>query len=139
MITETIHCKGHPNVLAHHKSTFEITKEPDLSLKGDCIIGVAADKGASDLSPEFKAALQQEGAVLETKLICGPLEYTVVSSGGAGLSLTHASDLVWRKSEFTCSRTIGTGSDAAAKDLPRDLVARLQKGEELTVILTVRG
>lgn len=139
MISETIHCRGHVNVLGNHKSTFEITKEPELSPKGDCIIGVAADKGAADLSPEFKAALQKDGAELETKLICGGLEYTVISKGGAGLALTHPEDLVWRKSDFTCPRTIGTGADAAARDLPRELMEHLKKGEELTVILTVRG
>ncbi|HJJ48343.1 MAG TPA: DUF371 domain-containing protein [Methanocorpusculum sp.] len=139
MISETIHCKGHINVAGNHKSTFEITKEAELSPKGDCIIGVCADKGAADLSPEFKAALQKDGAELETKLICGDIEYVVKSKGGAGLSLTHPEDLVWRKSEFTCPRTIGNASDAAARDLPRELMERLKKGEELIVILTVRG
>ena len=137
MITEIIHAHGHENVLAHHKSTFEVTKETELSLKGDCIIAVSADKGAVDLSAEFREALQKDGAELETKLICAGKEYIIKSKGGAGLTLTHPTDFVWRTSSFTCSRTIGTASDAAARNLPRELIENLQKGEDITVILTV--
>lgn len=138
MITEIIRCHGHKNVLAHHKSTFEITKETDLSLKGDCIIGVCADRGAVDLSEEFKKALQNPKAELETKLLCGGKEYIIHSKGGEGLLLTHETDFVWRKSDFMCSRTIGIASDFAARDLPRELIADLQNGAEMTVILTVQ-
>ena len=44
---------GHPNVTATHRTTFEITKEDELSLAGSCIIAVGADKGALDLSRRF--------------------------------------------------------------------------------------
>ncbi len=36
-------CYGHKNITAKHKTTLEFTKERDLSLKGDCIVGVKAD------------------------------------------------------------------------------------------------
>ena len=39
-----IKAKGHKNVLSKHKSTFEITKDKELSLSGDCIIGLDIDK-----------------------------------------------------------------------------------------------
>ena len=31
---------GHPNITAKHKTTLEFTKDKELSLRGDCIIGV---------------------------------------------------------------------------------------------------
>ena len=34
---------GHENILGTNKKTFEFTKDRDLSLKGDCIVGVNAD------------------------------------------------------------------------------------------------
>tara|TARA_Y100000031_G_C8111597_1_gene333748 strand:- start:186 stop:716 length:531 start_codon:yes stop_codon:yes gene_type:complete len=36
-------CYGHENVISKHKTTLEFTKDVDLSLKGDCIVGVKAD------------------------------------------------------------------------------------------------
>ena len=34
---------GHPNILGTHKTTFEFTKDNELTLNGDCIVGVKAD------------------------------------------------------------------------------------------------
>ncbi len=137
-ITETIRCHGHPNVRALHKITFEITREPELSLTGDCIIGVGADKGCADLSPEFREAMNRPGAELVTILDAGGISTTITARGADGFLLNHPSDLVWRKSSFVCSRTIGVNADMAARDLPRDLIDVLKTGAELTVTMTVR-
>ncbi|HJJ72732.1 MAG TPA: DUF371 domain-containing protein, partial [Methanocorpusculum sp.] len=104
---EVIHCRGHENVLGLHKSTFEITKETELSPQGDCIIGVSADKGAADLSHEFRELMAKDGARLTAVFSAGGVEVTVTSDGGSGISLTHPTDLVWRRSSFVCPRTIG--------------------------------
>lgn len=134
-ITETIHCRGHENVRSLHKSTFEITRETELSPKGDCIIAVAADKGAADLSPAFRQALATPGVVLTTTLSAGGVVAVVRSAGDACITLTHATDLVWRRSTFVCSRTISVGSDHTAAQLPRELIEQLQKGAMMTVTL----
>lgn len=136
-VTEVIHCHGHPNVLATHKTTFEVTTDPSLTLQGDCIIGVGADRAGPDLSPEFKEALAADGAVLITTLTCNGISVIVRSGGGPGLGLSHPTDLVWRRSPFTCSRTIGVYSDHVARTLPADLIACLQAGAPLEVTLTV--
>ena len=137
-ITEVIRCRGHANVRSLHKSTFEITKEEELTLSGDCIIGVGADKGCADLSDEFKKALQTQGAELTTVLSVNGVTAVVTAKGAEGLSLTDPDDMVWRKSGFVCGRTIATASDAAARDLPRELIEELKKGAEMTVTLSVR-
>lgn len=136
-ITEVIHCHGHQYVLATHKTTFEVTTEPSLTLQGDCIIGVGADRAGPDLSPEFRAALAVEGAVLITTLACDGISVVVRSRGGPGLDLSHPTDLVWRRSPFTCSRTIGVYADHVARTLPKNLIARLQAGAPLEVMLIV--
>ena len=136
-VTEIIHCRGHKNVLARHKSTFEITKETELSKNGDCIIAVGADKGAMDLSPEFREAISHEDAVLRTTLTCGEHSVTILSQGAPGITLTHPTDLVWRRSSFVCPRTIAVYSDHTAALLPREMMAALQNGAELVVTLIV--
>lgn len=132
-ITETIHCRGHKNVRALHKSTFEITKETDLSPNGDCIIAVGADRGAADLSPAFRDALSRDGTILTTTLSCGGVTATVRSEGCAGITLTHETDLVWRRSTFLCPRTVAIYSDHTARQLPRELIEKLQNEGEMTV------
>ncbi|MDD2471267.1 MAG: DUF371 domain-containing protein [Methanocorpusculum sp.] len=137
LVTEIIHCHGHKNVRALHKYTFEVTKETELSPKGDCIIGVGADKGAVDLSPEFHAAIAKNGAILITTLTCGEISVQILSEGAADITLTHPTDLVWRRSAFVCPRTVAIYSDHTAKLLPRELVTALQSGAEMTVTLTI--
>lgn len=135
--TETIRCRGHPNVLSRHRTTFEITREVHLTCKGDCIIAVGADKGAADLSPGFRAALSRDDAVLVTRLTCGDISVVVTSQGSAGLVLDHPTDMVWRKSGYVCGRTIGIGTDRVARTLPGELIDCLRAGRELLVEMTV--
>ena len=43
-----LQAKGHKNVTSHHKSTFEITKDPEIGPTADCIVGTGADKSMLD-------------------------------------------------------------------------------------------
>lgn len=132
---EYLTAHGHPNVTATHRTTFEITKEDELSLAGSCIIAVGADKGALDLSRRFRDALHRPECRLTTTLRCGPYEVQISSRGDPGLSLTHPTDLVWRRSSFTCGRTIGINADHTARDLPREMITLLAGGAEMSVLL----
>jgi len=135
--TEIIHCRGHQNVRGLHKSTFEITKETELSLAGDCIIGVGADKGLNELSPEFKRALASSESILITQLSVDNHTVTIRSAGSSEMLLNHPTDYVWRRSSFLCSRTVGIYSDHVAFQIPREIIQELQKGKEMVVTLTV--
>ena len=134
---EWIFCHGHPLVRGTHPTTFEVTMEEDLTAQGDCIIGVGADKGARDLDPAFKNLLARDDARLLTILRAEHLSVRVYGRGSRFLTLGHPSDLVWRKSTFTCSRTVAIASGSTARMLPRELIARLQQGADLVVELVV--
>jgi len=134
---EVVRCRGHPNVRALHPTTFEVTRDAELTPAGDCVIGIAAKRGAIDLSSQFRSLLAREGSSLVTRLRCGDLCVEVHAEGSPGLSLDHPHDLVWRRSSFTCGRTIGVRSDYTAATLPRELIARLAEGEEMIVELEV--
>ncbi len=133
---EIIRCRGHPLVLGTHPTTFEVTCEDHLSKNGNCIVGIAADKGCAGLSPAFKSVLTHDDAVLITLLECNGVSVTVRSRGSSQLLLDHPTDMVWRKSTFICGRTIGIISDRVALTLPRELVTRLARGNEMVVTLT---
>ncbi|MDW8193817.1 MAG: DUF371 domain-containing protein [Nitrososphaerota archaeon] len=138
-ISETIKAKGHENILATHPSTFEITKEPWLTKRGDCIIAVDADKGCSDLSRRFKDALRSSNAHLTILIEAGGIVDVVNAYGCPNLILDHPEDMVVRKSSYVCRRTLAIYSDKAAADLSRRLVAQLRvPGKEVNITLTVR-
>jgi uncharacterized protein len=133
---DQIRCRGHPLVLGTHPTTFEVTCEEHLTANGNCIVGIAADKGCAGLSPGFKAVLAHDDAVLVTRLECGGIVVEVRSRGSAAMTLDHPTDLVWRRSTFVCGRTIGILSDTVAATLPKELVGNLAAGEEMVVALT---
>jgi hypothetical protein len=131
--TETVIAHGHPLVSGTHPTTFEVTTEEVLTVYGDCIIAVGADKGAAALSEDFRAVLSKEGARLTTRLVCRDLAIEIRSTGGPGITLEHPTDLVWRRSSFCCSRTVATGSDLVARTLPRELIRYLREGAVIRV------
>jgi hypothetical protein len=134
---ETVVCRGHPLVLGTHPTTFEVTREEHLTSNGNCIIGIAADKGCGDLSPAFKELLTHDDSVLTTRLTCGGVSVEIRSRGSTQMTLNHPSDMVWRRSTFVCGRTIGILSDQVAASLPRELMENLVLGKEMIADLTV--
>lgn len=136
--TEILRCRGHHLVSTRHRTTFEITTEKTLSEYGHCIIGTDAEKGARDLSFGFRRVLCHDDASLTTILACCGMTVEIHSRGSASLTLDHPTDLVWRRSTFTCGRTIGILSDMVAADLPEDLIGHLRDGNEMVVTMTVR-
>ena len=128
-----IMAKGHPNVLSKHKSTFEITKDKELSLSGDCIIGLDIDKSMEDVPKEFKEKLADDNTKVIVELKTPNASDRIEGFGHHDLSLSHPTDIVCRKSTFVCSRTLMIKSDKAAVDLNRDLIEDLANGESMEV------
>lgn len=128
-----IKARGHENVLSLHKSTFEITKDNDLSLAGDCIIGLDIDKSMEDFPEEFKEKLANEDTKIIVELNTPNASDTIEGFGHHDLSLSHPTDIVCRKSTFVCSRTLMINSNKAAIDLNRDLIKDLANGESMEV------
>ena len=125
--------KGHENVLSLHKSTFEITKDNDLSLSGDCIIGLDIDKSMEDFPEEFKEKLANDDTKVIVELKTPNASDTIEGYGHHDLTLSHPTDIVCRKSTFVCSRTLMIKSNKAAIDLNRDLIKDLANGESMEV------
>lgn len=121
---ERIICRGHPNIVASHPTTFEFTKDEEVTKRGDCIIGVAADRGLAELSEKFKEELR-EGKRLTIRITANGKTETAVAYGSVELPLSHQTEIVIRKSDFISDRTLAINSDKAAKDFSLDFT----KGE----------
>jgi len=125
-VEEFIEARGHTKIRGTHRTTFEFTKEAHLNERGDCIIGVRASRGAADLSYEFRQILQNSNSRITMLLVAGEFSEVVRGFGSQKLLLTNRTDLVVRKSDYTCGRTLMVRADKAAMDLPRGLTALLR-------------
>lgn len=135
---EVINAFGHENIRAAHKTTFEITKEKALSVRGDCIVVVSADKGFPDFKPKFKELLRKDDARVFIQIDAGEITETVCAFGCSKLILSHPMDLVVRKSDYVCDRTLAIRADKAACDLSRKLVAKLRNPlQKVKITITV--
>jgi len=138
-INEIVFAFGHKNIQATHESTLEITKEAQLSRRGDCIVVVSADKALIDLSSEFKENLRKENARITILIEAGDAVEVVNASGSLRLILTHPTEMVVRKSNYVCSRTLATQADKAACDLSRKLLEKLKNPKQkVKITLTVK-
>jgi len=137
---EYIIARGHPKILATHRTTFEVTKDEHLTERGDCIVAVKSTKGAKDLSPEFKRLARNDSARITVVLRVDGRREMSIGRGAGQLSFTHPSDLVVRKSGFVCGRTLMTRSNKSASDFSHSFVERLRdpnKKIEITLVVEV--
>lgn len=137
-VTVVFSAHGHENIVATHRTTFEITKEAALTKQGDCVIAVEATSAAADLPFEFKQAARRGGARITVTIEANELKEVVKARGSPQLTFTHPTDLVVRKSSYVCGRTLAIGADKAASDFARKLVEKMRdSNQEITVTLAV--
>ncbi len=120
---------GHPNLLAKHPISIEITRDADLSDRGDCIVGVRAEFDPQEIARllDFRR--------LRVTLRAGDVEdgFTCGVNGEFG----SETELVFRKSAFRSERTLGTHASKSASQLSRRLVERLRDpAQRLEVVLS---
>lgn len=121
-----IEFSGHENIRSNHQKTIEITKESNLTPQGDCIVGVNATSSCADLPQELKNKLKNSNSKVTFSINVGEHEFVLKGKGHPNLILTHSEDIVIRKSDFICPRTLAVNCDKASNLLPREMVSLLQ-------------
>lgn len=137
MVRDIIRARGHKNISAKHRSTFQITREHDITKRADCIIAVSADKGVSGLSNKLKKAAKKDSVGVTLKIVAGTRFEVVTGEGCNKLEFTDAKDIVIRKSDFISERTLMINADKSAADLDRELIANLKKPENIVIIVEI--
>lgn len=120
---------GHPNILSFHKRSVEITRDGDLSRRGDCIIGVGSNKGCGLLDQRLRHAIGTDSAQIRMEIIVDELSFIILGRGNGNLLALDKRDIVIRKSSFCCPRTLSVSCDKAASDIPSDMVERLKNSD----------
>jgi hypothetical protein len=136
-VIEEIRAFGNPNIRATHRTTLEITMEDQLTEKGDCIVAIKASKGASDLDPKFKKIASRDDAKITVIMEANHKREVIRGCGSAKLTFRHPNDLVIRKSNYVCDRTLCIHSNKGAYDLTREFVAALQDPNQVIGIMLI--
>ena len=129
MVQDEVTFYGHPNIRSLHAKTIEITKDEHLTPRGDCIIGVKANKACADLDESFKHRLKSNLSVIKIEVMVGDESFLISGRGDERLSMLNSNDIVIRKTNFVCPRTMSVLCDKASSDVTRKLVKMLQDQE----------
>jgi hypothetical protein len=133
-LSETFKAWGHPNIRSSHKTTVMVTKETKLSTRGDCVVAVRSEKGLIDLDDQLINAMRDCEAKIRLSIEAGELAFEVAGYGDPNLTMSHTSDIVARKSQYICDRTIMIKADKAACDIDDNLVDRLKDPNQMVCI-----
>ena len=130
---------GHPNILATHKTTFEFTKDDELSLNGDCIVGVNVDFDLKEIKKMINNSKNKK-IKITIKTISKSKKIQEIIFAEVNPNFNDDKELVIRKTDFVSERTFAIKTDKAAFDLNRDLIRFLKdKKNKITVILENQG
>ena len=126
--------RGHPLISSLHATTIEITREPHISERGDCIVAVGSEYGLKDIPAVMKRTLASENGRCRLTLKVQDQVFRVQGKGSPSLTFADPSEIVVRKSGFVSERTLMVYSDMAAMDIPRRMVKLLQDPGEIITI-----
>ncbi len=120
---ERVRAYGHENVRGLHRTTLEITRESSLTLRGDCIVAVKADKGLRDFSREFKEVVRRKSTVVIILFVVDNVVKDIVTCHGDP-RLTYSSDtrIIIRRSSYVDDSTACIKASKAARDLGRSFI-----------------
>jgi len=121
---------GDPNIRATHKTTIEITKDDHLTERGDCILGIRADRGLKDIKNFLDS---HKGKKLIVEFTVDDLSDRVTGYLDPRLSFLDERDIVIRKSSYICKRTLMINANKSAAEIDRSIVRKLREGKELIV------
>ena len=128
---------GHSNITSKHKSTFEITTDSEIGRSADCIIGVSSEKSMLDFPDEFKDKIRDKNTRIHVFLKTKNANDEIVGFGHPDLELSNKTDIVCRKSDYICNRTLMINSNKAAYDLNSDLIKDLANGYSMTIEIII--
>src|SRR5574340_1611629 len=117
---------GHKNVRSLHPKSIEITTDSDLTVNGDCIVCIRASCGCLGIPDEIKTLLQKPQSEVTCTILVDDLSYKITGRGSEKLTLKNPHDIVIRKSNFTCPRTLSIGCDVASDSIPPQIIKALQ-------------
>ena len=126
---------GHPNILATHKTTLEFTKDSEVSLKGDCIIGVRADFRLDEIR-DFIRNSKNKKVTITIETISNKQKIQERIAAEVNPDFNSDKEFVIRKTDFISERTFAIRANKAAFELNKEFISFLrEKNNKIAVIL----
>lgn len=122
--------RGHPNITARHKNTFEFTKESHVTEAGDCVIGVEA----GFFVPE---SFLEQGWPVIIEIEAGGLSESVKAESSP--AFRNGDELVVRKSGFISERTFATNADRVCSDFSPEFRSMLKDPASVIRVVVKKG
>lgn len=116
---------GHKNITAKHKTTLEFTKDENLSLNGDCIIGVKADFSLKEIKKFIKNSIKNNNNEIKIIICFNNSKEEIIAEINPGFDSDK--EMVIRKSEYKDERTLAIRANKASFELKRDLIGYLKE------------
>ena len=128
-ILDTITAQGHQLIQCTHTTTIELTKDMYLTNNGTCILGIGASKACYDLNQHLKKKITSGGKI--TVIIkVGDVVDSFYGFGHKNLTFINKKDMVFRKSDYICDRTILIKCSKSSSELDRNLIKNLASSKE---------
>ncbi len=108
-------------MLGKHKTTFEFTTDKELTLNGDCIVGVSSNFEFSELKKFVKDCNNKIKFIINDNLGNRDEIVAVVNR-----NFCHETELVVRKSDYLDDRTFAIKADKAAFEINRKIIKSLE-------------
>lgn len=124
---------GHPNILATHKTTLEFTKDSEVSLRGNCIVGVKADFELNEIKEFIRNSKKK--VTITIKTITNKQKIQEKISAEVNPDFNSDKEFVIRKSGFVSERTFAISSNKAAFELDKELISFLRKKDNKIVVV----
>ncbi len=136
-VLEKIYAFGHENILCTHNKTIEITKDNYLTVKGNCILGINASMACKDLNSKLKSQIRK-GKKFKISIRSGEIFDFFLGYGDDKLTLLSDKDMVFRKSNFICDRTVLINCNKSSNELHRDLIKEIKNyGKRIVITIEV--
>lgn len=132
-------CYGHKNITSRHKTTLEFTKDNEMGLEGDCIVGVKADFSLDPLKKFIKSHNNYKKITITIETINNDSDKNkIIEEINAEINprFNSDNDMVIRKSDFIDGRTFAIKADKAACDLNKGLIRNIANShKKLRIII----
>lgn len=121
---------GHANIRASHKNTIEFTKDKELGVRGDCILGINADFDLKRIKEYIKGKNK-----LKIKIAVDNIsdEFECIPNQ----KFNDKNEMVFRLGEFASERTLGLRCSKAAKHIKREIIEKMKEpGKRMKVFIS---
>lgn len=133
-IIEKIYAYGHQNISCTHKTTIEITKDNSITNRATCILATNASKACFDLNEELKRLIFCEKKI-KVKIKVDNISDTFFGFGHKNLKLLSHKDLVFRKSDYICDRTVLIKCSKSSNELDSNIIEKMKIPQKKILIL----